>query len=1011
MPIRPNFLKKITSAAVIPPVLLMLLVAPMAHAQTTPPVTPPTTGPLPVAFECNSDIYTASLSNPNEPLKTTLQTVDLYTEGVLSLVSVDEVESYQYNAMAYNPADNFIYAVKSYPSTGELLRIGQGGVIQVWAILSDLIGTQPIAAEFDDNGHMYIATTEKLFKYKVDPELPEPKLIQPAIEITAGMTFADIGLYDGYLWGISTQRIAGAPYTEYRIVKIDPADLSIQYSSVKKVQLPGANFTSVYAAMNGVYAYDTGAGSFVKMKGLATGDPEQITLEPLAKGVQASGSDGAKCQTTPLGLPADIAVTKTAEQSAIVPGQPITYTLKVENLGPWGADEIVLSDPMPAGVTGASWSCTSASVSAACVPASGTGDLHATIALLEAGAFVTYEITFQTDPAFKGEIVNIASITVPPDFADEPANNIARSPAAVSELEVIKTGKWIDVNNNGAPEPGEPVEFTFTVSNGTTVDITNVTISDPMVASITPSSIATLLPGQSSMLVGTYYLTAQDIETEKVTNVASASGYIGDTKIDSEEANAEVTLPAPLPDLYTEKSSAFLDDLIPNELPDVGERIEFRVKVQNLGNVDMTVFQPIDEGPTFNGVKGTGTLGPFSPVSHVVPREGGEAEFVAYYVLTSDDIGNAAGLEGGVMNTVLTPAQTPQDVALGVPPTVYPLPKPAIATLPGYLINKTAQLPTVMRGQQVPYVITVTPKETSGIVTIVDRTPKGFLLLPGSARVDGKPHEPRIEGAMMSFDIKVVEEVRIEYVLVATGTATLGTHKNLAQVFQPGDITKPISVIASDEVDVIPDPIFDCGDVIGKVFDDRNRNGYQDSGEPGVAGARVVTIHGIAITTDDHGRFNLACADLPDARVGSTYLMKLDARSLPTGYRIISENPRSVRLTAGKVQRINFATSVGRVVRLDVNDAAFLPGQPSLHPDWEGRLLELVQMLESEPSVLRLSYISAEAERALAGQRLAHLRSAISSLWKTRSNRYRLEIEARMLSSSDQAILQPATPH
>jgi len=661
-------------------------------------------------------------------------------------------------------------------------------------------------------------------------------------------------------------------------------------------------------------------------------------------------------------------------------------------------------------VTGASWSCTSASSRAACSPASGTGDLNATIALLAKGEFVTYEITFQTDPAFKGEIVNIASITVPPDFADELYNNVARTPAAVSELEIIKTGKWIDLNNNGAPEPGEPVEFTFTVSNGTVVDIANVTISDPMVASFAPSSIATLAPSQSAMLVGTYYLTAQDILAEKVTNVAYASGYIGQTKIDSKEATAEVTLPPPMPALNTEKSSAFLDDIIQNELPDAGERIEFRVRVQNLGNVDMTVFQPIDEGPTFNGVKGSGTLGPFTPVSQVVPRDGGEAEFVAYYTLTVADISNAAGLEGGIMNTVITPAQTPQDVALGIPPTAYPLPKPAVATLPGYIINKSAQLPTVMRGQQVPYVITVTPKETSGKVTIGDRTPKGFLLLPGSARVDGMPYEPRIEGSLISFDIDVIEEVRIEYVLVATGTATLGTHKNLAQVFQPGDITRPISAIASDEVDVIPDPIFDCGDVIGKVFDDRNRNGYQDKGEPGIAGARVVTIQGIAITTDDHGRFNLACADLPDGRVGSTYIMKLDARSLPTGYRIVSENPRSVRLTTGKVQRINFAASVGRVVRLDVNDAAFLPGQPLLHPDWEGRFLELVQTLESEPSVLRLSYISAESDRALAGRRLAHLRNAISSLWKTRPNRYRLEIEARMISSSDQAGLQTATP-
>lgn len=33
----------------------------------------------------------------------------------------------------------------------------------------------------------------------------------------------------------------------------------------------------------------------------------------------------------------------------------------------------------------------------------------------------------------------------------------------------------------------------------------------------------------------------------------------------------------------------------------------------------------------------------------------------------------------------------------------------------------------------------------------------------------------------------------------------------------------------------MPDPTFDCTDIIGKVFDDRNANGSQDEGEPGLA--------------------------------------------------------------------------------------------------------------------------------------------------------------------------------
>jgi len=344
--------------------------------------------------------------------------------------------------------------------------------------------------------------------------------------------------------------------------------------------------------------------------------------------------------------------------------------------------------------------------------------------------------------------------------------------------------------------------------------------------------------------------------------------------------------------------------------------------------------------------------------------------------------------------------QTLKEHEEGKTPRRHRLEDPSLITLPGYAIDKKAQVSQISRGQQVPYVITVHAVDVSGKATLVDYIPSGFAYVPGSTRVAGAAVEPKIEGRTLTLDldVRVGEDTKVEYILAATGAAPLGTYRNRAQIFQPGQPTKPISVIASAEVEIVPDPLFDCGDLIGKVFDDRNRNGYQDNDEPGLPGARVATVQGMLITTDQHGRFNVACADLPNGRIGSTYIMKLDPRSLPTGYRILSENPRTVRLTAGKVSRLNFAASIGRVVRLDINDAAFLPGEISLQPAWEKELAKLVETLEAEPSVLRLSYIDAGTERSLAGQRLSHLRSMISELWKERSNRYRLEIEAKMIT-------------
>ena len=77
----------------------------------------------------------------------------------------------------------------------------------------------------------------------------------------------------------------------------------------------------------------------------------------------------------------------------------------------------------------------------------------------------------------------------------------------------------------------------------------------------------------------------------------------------------------------------------------------------------------------------------------------------------------------------------------------------------------------------------------------------------------------------------------------------------------------------------MPDPTFDCTDVTGKVFDDYNRNGYQDGDEAGLPGVRVVTARGLAATTDAHGRYHLTCAIVPHESRGSNFVLKLDDRT------------------------------------------------------------------------------------------------------------------------------------
>ena len=86
-----------------------------------------------------------------------------------------------------------------------------------------------------------------------------------------------------------------------------------------------------------------------------------------------------------------------------------------------------------------------------------------------------------------------------------------------------------------------------------------------------------------------------------------------------------------------------------------------------------------------------------------------------------------------------------------------------------------------------------------------------------------------------------------------------------------------------------------------------------------------MTARGLIATTDEHGRFHITCAAVPDEDRGSNFILKLDDRTLPTGYRVTTENPRVQRATRGKMLRFNFGATIHRVVGLDIADGVFEP--------------------------------------------------------------------------------------
>jgi len=312
-------------------------------------------------------------------------------------------------------------------------------------------------------------------------------------------------------------------------------------------------------------------------------------------------------------------------------------------------------------------------------------------------------------------------------------------------------------------------------------------------------------------------------------------------------------------------------------------------------------------------------------------------------------------------------------------------------------ITKTTPMLNVTRGQLVPYVITISNSFGVALqnVNVVDRFPAGFRYIEGSARFDDQPLEPRIVGRELvwsDFTLDVDGRHTIKLLLAAGAGVTEGEFVNRAQAMN-SILGSAISEEASATVRIIPDPTFDCTDVTGKVFNDANRDGYQDAGEEGLAGVRLVTARGLIASTDSYGRYHITCAIVPNESRGSNFVLKIDDRTLPSGFRPSTRPVQVQRATRGKSLRINFGASIHRVVGLDVADAVFEPDSTAMRQQWVPRIGLLLEELQKAPATLRLSYVADVEPEELVEQRLELLKSQISSAWEEIGCCYELVIE------------------
>ena len=85
-----------------------------------------------------------------------------------------------------------------------------------------------------------------------------------------------------------------------------------------------------------------------------------------------------------------------------------------------------------------------------------------------------------------------------------------------------------------------------------------------------------------------------------------------------------------------------------------------------------------------------------------------------------------------------------------------------------------------------------------------------------------------------------------------------------------------------------------------------------------------------------------------------------------------TENPRVVRLTAGKMTEVNFGVSCGRSVSVHLCDEVFLPGQSALREEWRPKLQELAELVKTAPARVTIVHATAGSQ-ALGRTRLSKI--------------------------------------
>jgi len=183
-----------------------------------------------------------------------------------------------------------------------------------------------------------------------------------------------------------------------------------------------------------------------------------------------------------------------------------------------------------------------------------------------------------------------------------------------------------------------------------------------------------------------------------------------------------------------------------------------------------------------------------------------------------------------------------------------------LSSQPNMSISKSSNKNSVVLGDIITYTVVVKNLSTSSIsnVQITDIAPYNFKIISGTSTLDGvlvsdpSGNNPYVWSI---GSLAANTSTTLKYRMRVGVDARIGNNQNSASVAGTGSGNSAGPVFCT--VRVREGLLTDRGIIIGKVFNDRNENGFQDKGEEVIGKVRLVMEDGTVITTDEFGRYSI----------------------------------------------------------------------------------------------------------------------------------------------------------